>query len=110
MKRMRVGFGATWLNNKSHMMVAGGYTVSFQVTRECEVYNVKEDKWSKIAPMLSRRTAHSICEIGKGGYVYAFGGLDEKEQNALKSIERIRLGPRPEETSANWEVLEVQLP
>ena len=61
------------------------------------------------------RTAHSLCELRTsfGHFVYAFGGLDERDR-PLDSVERLQLGSGTVESmikTAKWELLnEIRLP
>ena len=69
--------------------------------------------------MKKPRTAHSLCEVGGGKFIYAFGGSEpkvaEQTERSLDSIERLHIGTGAnlEETigSATWELLEdIKLP
>ena len=44
--------------------------------------------------MQKARTAHSLCEVAGGKFIYAFGGMELKGQTekSLDSIERIVVG------------------
>ena len=110
MNKARVGFGCTFIRNKNFAIVSGGYTTNFQVNKNCEVFDVKGNRWRDIHDMKKYRTAHSLCEVTTGNYgrfVYAFGGLDEHDK-PLDSIERLRLGSGDLESTfgaASWELL-----
>jgi len=50
--------------------------------------------------MVQKRAAHSLCQTED--YVYAFGGMDEKQQ-LLGSVERIKI--TTDSQSSKWELL-----
>ena len=120
MKRPRFGFGATFLRDKTYAFVAGGYSTAKQVITNCELFNVRGNKWTEIpARMKKQRTAHSLCEVGGGKFVYAFGGSEprvaDQTERSLDSIERLQLGTAMELEgtigSAAWELLsDIKLP
>ena len=116
MWRARVGFGATLILNKSLAIVSGGYTDYFQVDAHAEAFDIASNRWIEVEDCMKRyRTAHSLCELrtSSGHFVYAFGGLDEKDR-PLDSVERLTLGSGAVESmikTARWELLnEVRLP
>ena len=118
MIRPRFSFGATFLRNKAYAFVAGGYSTAMQAIPNCELYNVSTNKWMEIqGSMQKARTAHSLCEVAGGKFIYAFGGMELKGQTekSLDSIERIAVGTGNDlETSimsAQWELLnDIKLP
>ena len=74
MKVPRLGFGAALLRNKTYIAVSGGYTSGFKLTSETEIYNVTTNAWQRTPSMKEVRNAHSLCELGNGQFLYAFGG------------------------------------
>lgn len=74
MKTPRLGFGATLLRNNAYVIVTGGLTWGFKPTQETEVYDVAKNAWIKTTKMVEGRNAHSLCEVGNGQFIYAFGG------------------------------------
>ena len=83
----------------------------FNVGNQVEIYNIAANRWIQGQSMNTRRFSHSICDVGNGKYLYAFGGQDENLK-ALKTIERTVFmnENNPEESMSMWEVLELQLP
>ena len=82
----------------------------------CEVFDIKANRWIEVYDNMKKyRTAHSLCEISGvfGRFVYAFGGLDERDKS-LDSIERLQLGSGDLESTfgaATWELLgDIRLP
>ena len=90
MKAPRVGFGACFARNKSYVVVSGGYSTGFAATKKTEVYNVAKNQWTQTSDLKLSRSAHALCEVGGGAYLYAFGGQDSEGQS-LDSIERVEL-------------------
>ena len=74
MKTPRLSFGVALTRDKSYVVVSGGLTTGFLPTQETEVYNVEKNVWAKAPKMIQARNAHSLCEVGNGQYLYAFGG------------------------------------
>lgn len=50
----------------------------------CSRYDPKENKWSKVSPMTTRRLGVAVAVLG--GYLYAIGGSDG--QSPLNTVER----------------------
>lgn len=50
----------------------------------CFRYDPKENKWSKVSPMTTRRLGVAVAVLG--GYLYAIGGSDG--QSPLTTVER----------------------
>jgi len=74
MKTPRLGFGATFTRGKTHVVVSGGFTTGFKPTKKTEVYSIPKNAWAEAKEMVVARTAHSLCEVGTGQFIYAFGG------------------------------------
>lgn len=58
-------------------MVAGGMNKAKPTPQACgytEVFDIAKNAWSSAADMVVVRSAHSMCEVGGGSYIYAFGG------------------------------------
>ena len=64
--------------------IIGGFVgAEGEVTRECEVYDVKTNKCSRIAP-LNTPSANSCATSFRDQYVFKFGGiLNKTEGNSL---------------------------
>lgn len=67
--------------------------------------------------MQRARTAHSLCEVAGGKYIYAFGGSEVKGQTekSLDSIERLVVGTGKDIEAtimkSQWELLsDIKLP
>lgn len=106
MKTARVGFGACFARNKAFVVVSGGFSDGFKATSKAEVYDVKADAWREAKPLTVSRTAHSMCEMGAGAYIYAFGGQDATSKN-IDSIERTEItgAASLESAMGAWQVL-----
>lgn len=77
MKTPRVAFGATFALGKQYVVVAGGMNKATPTPQACsytEVFDIAKNAWSGAADMVVARSAHSMCEVGEGSHIYAFGG------------------------------------
>ena len=90
MKTSRLGFGATFTRGKTHLVVSGGFTQGFVPTKKTEIYNIAKNTWAEAKDMVEARTAHSLCDVGNGQFIYAFGGQDVNSKT-LDTIERARI-------------------
>ena len=70
----------------------------FGYDQQVEVYNIKDNRWSKAPQLKNRRTQRSSCSLGE--YVYVTGGI--YQGSYLNSIERfdVRTGFKQ-----GWEVI-----
>lgn len=96
MKNPRVGFGATFAKGKQYAVVTGGFTTNFIRSKKTEVYNVAKDSWHAAHDLQVARTAHSMCEVSAGAYIYVFGGqIGDKIVD--DTIERAEVSSAPAE-------------
>lgn len=71
---------------RGNVYVLGGFSGK-QRLNSVEKYNIKEDKWTQMAPMKDKRHYLSACQIGEE-FIYAFGGFfGSTEQEINDSIE-----------------------
>lgn len=91
MKTARVGFGATFAKAKNYVVVSGGFTTGFTPSRKTEVFNVTKNTWTASKDMVVARTAHSMCEVSAGAYLYVFGGQVGNEGQVDDTIERVEI-------------------
>ena len=80
----RVGFASCFARDKRYIMVSGGFNShGDQKNDSVEVYNIAEDKWtlaSSQSTLKVARSAHSMCEVAGGAYIYVFGGQDQEHR------------------------------
>ena len=107
MKMARVGFGATFAKAKNYVVVTGGFTKGFIPSRKTEVFNIKNNAWTTTSDMQVARTAHSMCEVSAGAYLYAFGGQVGNEGKVDDTIERVEISTSSDLESAmgSWELV-----
>eukprot|EP01015_Nassula_variabilis_P019030 TRINITY_DN3174_c0_g1_i8.p1 TRINITY_DN3174_c0_g1~~TRINITY_DN3174_c0_g1_i8.p1 ORF type:complete len:572 (+),score=72.26 TRINITY_DN3174_c0_g1_i8:69-1784(+) len=72
--------------NNGFVYVFGGQK-NGQSLRNCERYNLQENRWHLIESMNEEKTLASACNYGTN-YIYVFGGWSEKSQTELDQIER----------------------
>ena len=74
-----MSFGATFIDKeKQFVLVSGGYGVTKSVLSECEVFNVRDNRWKEVGRMVAPRTSHTLFASDGGKFVYAFGGLNDQ--------------------------------
>ena len=77
MKKCRLAFGATFAQGKQYLVVSGGLESVSPAplpTTSTEIFDLAQNKWTTKEDMVEARSAHSLCEVGGGSYIYAFGG------------------------------------
>lgn len=52
--------------------------VAVQSLNTCEVYNMKEDKWTELPPFENSRQAFTVCTFNDK-YIFIFGGKKLRE-------------------------------
>jgi len=65
----------TALYQYGFVFVFGGLNYTQKVLRYCEKYDVQNDQWEEIAPMVQPRKNASSCAL-TSDTIYVFGGLD----------------------------------
>ena len=68
-------------------------------TKDCEVFNLKKNKWENL-PDLNNIRENSSCCILNDKYLYCFFGYDNKEYKFQDSIEKLNL-----KSKESWEVI-----
>ena len=68
-------------------------------TKDCEVFNLKKNKWENL-PDLNNIRENSSCCILNDKYLYCFFGNDNKEYKFQDSIEKLNL-----KSKESWEVI-----
>ena len=71
-------------------MTGGLNTTKPSACKSTEIFDIAKNTWSNSTDMIEARSAHSICEVGGGSYIYVFGGQGSQNQ-ALDSIERAQI-------------------
>ena len=69
----------------------------------CEVYDVKEDRWSQLPKLNSGRYYHSSCSFNDSK-VFVFCGLESLSKKYLDSIECLDMNKRAE----GWQVFQIK--
>lgn len=74
MEHSRVSFGCCFIGDTmNNIMVQGGFTDHLMPIKECELYQVDKDAWTKMPNLNSKRSScSSLCL--SNGTVYVFGG------------------------------------
>ena len=90
----RSSFGCTVNIIRDEIYVAGGYTNGV-LTRNCEAYSIKDDRWRELPPLNEEKCSNTLCVLN-GRYLYSLGGLAKSEGGAylLSSIEMLDLQVR----------------
>ncbi|XP_064482286.1 kelch-like protein 8 [Ornithodoros turicata] len=66
------------------LFCVGGRDPSGDPSSSIEVYNILEDRWFKVADMITRR--RHVGAVSAGGKVYAVGGSDDKHHLASAEV------------------------
>lgn len=101
----RSGFGCLVDNYDKQLYVVGGSIENQAASSKCEVYDLKQDKWSELPNLNMARFSMSLV-IFNDTYLYAFGGNGGESMKITDNIERLNL----ENISAGWESLSLKLP
>ncbi len=86
------------VEDKHALYAIGGETDS-GVTKDCEVYDVKENVWHPAPQLNEERCGHSACLL-EGKTIYVVGGWN---QDYLATVERLNV-----EESKKWELLKLK--
>lgn len=87
----RSNFGCTVNVATNEIIVVGGYENSV-LTKTCEVYSVKQDKWRLLPSLNEEKCSSALCVLN-GRFLYCLGGLAKTDQGAylLSTIEMLDL-------------------
>lgn len=103
----RSSHGCTINVHKNEIYVAGGYH-NGDLTRTCEAYSLKDQRWRNLPPMNEAKCSVTLCTLN-GRYLYCFGGLSKQDSGSaflLGSIEVLDL----EDPQARWLMLSIKIP
>ena len=75
-----------------------------RAVRECEIYNILEDKWVFAPPLNEGRYNHATCAFLEHKMVYVFGGYSDIHSHSVTTIENLSLG----EGSNSWEIIHLE--
>ena len=102
----RSNFGCTVNVSTNEIIVAGGYENGV-LSKSCEVYSVREDRWRELPPLNEEKCSSALCVLN-GRYIYCLGGLAKTDQGAylLSTIEMLDL----QAVNPKWTNLAYRLP
>jgi len=98
----------TGLYQYGFVFAFGGLNYTHKVLRYCEKYDVENDQWEEIAPMVEPRKNASSCAL-TSDTIYVFGGsscqseVSDKGSNASDSIEQYCI------STDTWTLLKIRL-
>jgi Kelch motif len=106
MNTSRSSFGSVINVNRNEIYVAGGY-VNGQLTKSCEAYSIKDNKWRELPPLNESKCSVTLCVLGSR-FLYCFGGLSRQAENAylLSSIEMLDL----QADEPRWVMQSIKMP
>ena len=79
----RSSFGFLFIKNLNSIIVAGGKTDQNELTGNCEIYNINDDRWSQWKPLSEAKSNVSIC--------YEFDKSEEDKKEEENEEEKINL-------------------
>ena len=73
--------------DNNQILLMGGQRENLTFTARCNIYNVKEDKWSEHSSMQEAKANIGCCRVAD--YIYIFGGYTNN--SALSTVERCNI-------------------
>jgi hypothetical protein len=98
-------FGVLVIKNGKEIVIAGGDINTTDHTNEVEAYNIEDNEWWKLPPLVEKKATPGIVSMNDK-ILFCFGGLLKQNKSSLSTIEMLDL----EIVGTKWKKLEVRLP